>query len=56
MNDFIDSLGLVSGPGAFYEDWRQEELTMALGQVQCRGTHNQVGLFWSACPDCGAAL
>lgn len=34
-DEWLADLGLVSGDGAFYEDWRQEELTVALGQVHC---------------------
>jgi hypothetical protein len=58
--EWLAGLGLVSGDGAFYEDWRQEELTVALGQVQCRWAHGVElydGLYaLPQCPECGAAV
>lgn len=64
MNEeWLDSLGLVSGEGRFYEDWRQEDLTIALGQVHC-STGTGLALDYGShiwpmdkpCSQCGAAL
>jgi hypothetical protein len=42
---------------SFFEDARQENLTLALGQVTCDWEHEfWIGELAMACPYCGAAL
>lgn len=47
-----------SKPDTFYEDARQEALTLALGQVQCSAPegHDYYVALERPCDHCGAAL
>lgn len=42
--------------GAFYEDARQEALTLSLGQVQCIGGHEDWWIGSQPCPWCRAVI
>lgn len=55
MRDLIPG-SAFDGTGAFYEDWRQEALTQALGQVQCPFHTRGCLEYGLDCVACGAQV